>query len=342
MNRAVSRKLSTLRADYASVVGLPFRHFYCPVLFRDQATSLSRAHVINTAFPDSARRWTIQREDVDGFFGAAFESDFISIQHRGKHGPLEILADKELARRLDPRVVFKSKVIEHYTPSGPVPDSHSPVIIDLAGRPTARLALKLDPSEALAGVDEDWEVRIEKDVQLAALASLLKAAHLTLFDLIGYEYALSAGGHFVGYEVLGKFFLANAGKERSAVLINADSHFREFVNLVRPVLAAPPGLKGTITDRLLYICTGTPRAWAFMVLVRTGEQMHAVLVPVLEDAESAARFAGFLSKPAPRFEVKLTRFAGDRWEVAKDSRSVVWPAANFVGSSKPPQLSSAT
>lgn len=319
-----------LRANYASVVGRPFRHFYCPVLFRDEATPLSRAHVINTAFPDSTRRWTIQRKDVEGFFGTFFESDFISIQHRGKHCPLEILADKELARRLDPRVVFKGQEIEHYIPNGPVPDSHSPVIIDLEGRPTARLGLKLDPSEALAGVDADWEVRIEKDVRLAALASLLKAAHLTLFELVGYEYALSAGGHFLGYEVLGKFFLANAGKERSAVLSNADSHFREFVNLVRPVLSAPPGLKGTITDRLLYLCTGTPRAWAFMVLVRTGEQMHAVLVPVLEDAESAARFAGFLSKPAPRFEVKLTRFAGDRWEVAKDSRTFVWPAANFV------------
>jgi hypothetical protein len=67
-----------------------------------------------------------------------------------------------------------------------------------------------------------------------------------------------------------------------------------------------------------------------MVLVRTGAQMHAVLVPVLEDTDSAARFVRFLSKPAPRFEAKLTHFAGDRWEVAKDSRTFVWPAANFV------------
>src|SRR4029450_4046895 len=102
-----------------------------------------------------------------------------------------------------------------------------------------------------------------------------------------------------------------------------------FVNLVRPVLSAPPDLKGTITDRLLYLCTGTPRAWAFLVLIRTGELMHAVLVPVLEDADSAARFAAFLSNPASHFEVRLTRFTGDRWEVGNNSLTVVWPDANF-------------
>lgn len=319
-----------LRADYAAVAGRPFQHFYRPVLFRDEATPLSRAHVINTAFRNSERRWTIQRKDVDGFFGSLFESNFISVQDRGKHGPLEVLSDKRLAQRLRPRVVFKGKEVEHYIPKGRVPESHSPVVVELEGRPTARLALKLDPSETLAGVDEDWEIRIEKDMRLAALASLLKAAHLTLFDLIGYQYALSAGGHFLGYEVLGKFFHANLGKERSAVLKSADTHFREFVNLVRPILSAPPDLKGTISDRLLYLCTGTPRAWAFLVLIRTGEEMHAVLAPLLEDADSAARFAAFLSNPAPRFEVRLTRFAGERWEVSNDSRTVVWPAANFV------------
>jgi hypothetical protein len=47
-------------------------------------------------------------------------------------------------------------------------------------------------------------------------------------------------------------------------------------------------------------------------------------------ADIAARFAAFLSNPAPRFEVRLTRFAGERWEISNDSRTFVWPAANFV------------
>jgi hypothetical protein len=330
MNKAASKKLAMLRADYAAVTGQPFQHFYCPVVFRDEATPLSRAHVINTAFRDSERHWTIQRKDVDSFFGSFFESDFICLQDRGKHGPLEVLSDKRLTQRLRPKVVFKGKEVEYYyIPKGPVPKSHSLVIVELKERPTARLALKLDPSETLTGVDEDWEIRIEKDVRRAALVSLLKAAHLTLFDLIGYKYVLSAGGHFLGYEVLGKFFDANVGKERSAVLRNADTHFSQFVNLVRPIVSAAPDLKGTVSNRFLYLCTGTPR-WAFLILIRTGERMHAVLAPLLEDADSAARFAAFLSNPAPRFEATLVRYDGERWEVSNQSHTFEWPAANFV------------
>src|SRR4030095_3604362 len=120
MNKAATKKLSALKANYSVVVGQPFRHFYCPILFRDEPVPLARAHLINAAFHDSDRRWTIQRKDVDGFFGSVFESDFVSIQQRRKQGPLEVLADKELSRRLRPRVAFKGKEIDHYIPSGPV------------------------------------------------------------------------------------------------------------------------------------------------------------------------------------------------------------------------------
>lgn len=136
----------------------------------------------------------------------------------------------------------------------------------------------------------------------------------------------------MGHEALGKFFRANFGKGKAAVMAAANNHFHEFVNLVRPVLRAPPGLQGTSSDRLMYLCTGSPQAWAFLILVRTGDHMHTVIVPVLEDAEGAARFATFLKDPAPRFEVKLTKYAGDRWEVARDSTMFTWPAANFTRS----------
>jgi hypothetical protein len=51
--------------------------------------------------------------------------------------------------------------------------------------------------------------------------------------------------------------------------------------------------------------------------------------PVLEDPEGAARFVRFLKNPPPNFEVRLARFAGEQWEVAKDSRTVNWPEAKF-------------
>ncbi len=57
--------------------------------------------------------------------------------------------------------------------------------------------------------------------------------------------------------------------------------------------------------------------------------MHAVLVPTLEDAESAVRLAAFLKKPPCRFEVQLATFANDRWEAATDSTTIDWPEAAF-------------
>jgi hypothetical protein len=328
LNRAAKEKLATLRSDYESVVGRPFQYFYCPILFRDDDVPLCRAHIINSAFRRSDRRWTIQRKDVDSFLGSSFESDFVAIQERGKHDLLDVLADKTLARRLRPKVVVDGKQVDHYVPEGAVPTKHSELFVHGEPKPT-RLGLKLDPSKTLAALGGKWEVRVEKDVRIAALGSLLKSAHLTLFEMLGYRYALSAGGHFLGRTVLGEFFLANVGRARSTVAENAGRHFREFVNLVRPILSPPTELAGTITDGLLYLCMNGQQPWGLVVLVRTEDLLHAVVVPALEDADSAARLVTFLKTPSQHVEVKIARFRGDRWEVSPTCKRLAWPAANL-------------
>jgi len=219
--------------------------------------------------------------------------------------------------------------VDHYLPDGPVPPGHSELLVEREGLPEVRLAIKLEPSETLTSVGADWKITLDKDVRLPAVVSLLKAAHLTMFRLMGYSYALSTAGRFVGWDVLGRFAETNMGGDRPTVLRNASTHFSEFVNLVRPMAGLLTGLAGTITDCRLFLCTGSPKAWAFMVFIRTGSEMHAVLLPVMEDDESAARFLRFLKNPSPRFEAKLVRFAGDRWEVAKDGRMIDWPDARF-------------
>ncbi len=116
MNQSDFKKLDVLRKDYASVAGEPFQTFFCPVLFRDEAEELCRAHLVNQAFVGASRRWTIQRKDVDGFFGAFFESDFVKLQLRRapEEEPFAILADRDRSRRLEPKVYLDDKRIEHY------------------------------------------------------------------------------------------------------------------------------------------------------------------------------------------------------------------------------------
>lgn len=253
VNRAVKRKLAELQTDFAAVAGHPFEYFHCPILWRDEETDLCQAHIINQAFRDAGGHWTIQRKDVDGFYGAMFESDFVVLQERGKHQPLDVLTDKNLARRLRPKLVVDGKEVDHYATDNTIPATFSELHVG-GKQKSVRFAMKLEPSETLAALGGNWEIHIERDVRLAAVGSLLKAAHLTLFDLLGYQYGLSAGGHFLGRTILGDFFLANEKKPKSTVVANAQTHFSEFVNMVRPIVSAPTGLKGTVNDGLFYLC----------------------------------------------------------------------------------------
>ena len=80
MKAPVAERLEALRQDFAKTAGQPFRHFYCPILFVDEQAELCQAHIVNRAFPATSRKWTVQREDVDSFFGSKFEGSFTNLR----------------------------------------------------------------------------------------------------------------------------------------------------------------------------------------------------------------------------------------------------------------------
>lgn len=331
MTEVVQSRLNGLRAEYEARTGRSFEDFFCPILWRDEPGEVCEGHVINAAFADSDRMTVIQRRDVDNFFGAHFEAAFVLLQQRGQHTATDILLNRRLSRWFRPKFSVDGTPVEHYLPKGRVPPSHSELVVEREGLPPDRLALKVTPSEMLTAVGADWQLALEKDVRLPALVSLLKAAHLTLFGLMGYSYALTTAGRFVGWDILGSFVYEAIEFGRTNVMERAATHFPQFAALVRPMKTSPSGLKGTITDGQLFLCTGSLTPWALMVFVRTGDSMHAVLLPVMEDDESTARFLRFMSAPSPRFEIRLARFAGDRWEVATNTRTIDWPAGQLDG-----------
>ena len=63
----------------------------------------------------------------------------------------------------------------------------------------------MHPTEVIASKGKRWEVEISRDVRVPMLVSVIKAAHLTLFAMHGYNYALSSSGIFVGQQILGEF-----------------------------------------------------------------------------------------------------------------------------------------
>jgi hypothetical protein len=55
------------------------------------------------------------------------------------------------------------------------------------------LELTLHPDKTLSAADRNWEVRIDSDLRVGSCVSLLKAAHLALFDRLGYGSRRSDG-----------------------------------------------------------------------------------------------------------------------------------------------------
>lgn len=323
-------RLANLRADYESVVGEPFRHFFCPILYRDENVELCNAHIINKAFADSPKRMTIQRKDVDGWFGSMFEADWVVIEERGKHKLLDILTNKTLRQKLKPQFLRGGKPVDHYfSSSRDVPPEHTPIHLEGAGKPL-RFVLKRDPSDILSNEDSHWEISIERDLRLPALVSLLKAAHLTLFDMLGYRYVYSPSGRYLGYDILGRFYLENRGRPKREVLVRAREHFNDYIGIVRPMLVAPR-VEGTVSDRMLALCM--PRVtdiWGMIVFIRAGGVFHAVLVPTFSNPDTVDRYFRFLRQPFPRFETCLGKFEGSHWCIyTKTNKVLEWPPAAF-------------
>lgn len=326
MNVQLQSKLEILRADYHRVTGYSFSHFFCPVLFQDENTSLCKAHIINHAFPNSSRKWTVQRKDVDVFYGSNFEADFFQIQYREAGSVSHAITNKNLNKNLNPKITVDGRLIDYFISQGEIPKQFTPVLFENEDGQSVLLGLKITPEEFVLLQEHKWDVEVSKDIRVSALVSLIKAAHLTLFELIGYSYALSAGGYFVGWEILGMFFSQNHNRSKSEILANALPYFREFANMVRPFQSLNFDLKGTISDGLLFICKDSNELpWAFVVLIKTSLSFHAVLIPILDQANKAERFYNFLHNEVETIQVSLCRFNQDHWEIDKQSNNFIWP-----------------
>src|SRR4051794_35578154 len=162
MDPELSNKIAALRSDYEARVGRPFSKFSCPILFRDDDVDLCRAHIINEAFPDSARNWTVQRTDVDNFYGSRFESDFVNIQYRGQQLAEDVLTDPLLSKKLRPKIRIGDQDVDYFVASGPVPDRFTETVVAGPHGPI-RLGLKITPDDALTAGTTNWSVAIEKD-----------------------------------------------------------------------------------------------------------------------------------------------------------------------------------
>jgi hypothetical protein len=320
-NRLPSR-VGRFREDYKALTSAPFNHFYCPILFEDQDTELCQAHIVPEGFRNTTRKWAVQRKDVDNFFGSNFESDFLSLQYNDNPDPIKSLTNRTLSNVLKPTVRIDGQAVGYYQPKGQVPSDHAQIDLHDNGQ-VFPMVFKIAPDKI--HTNTKIEVEIKKDLRLPAIVSAIKAAHLTLFELLGYRYALSAGGQFVGRQILGAFYRQSVAKQKPMVVSEGLLHFQQFSGMVRPVVLNGVNFQGSITDGRMMICDQPSHVpWAIIVFIRTAESFHAVLMPVLDRIDSPVRFVELLRNKLPSFEGTIAQFDGEQWHTS-NTVELAWP-----------------
>jgi hypothetical protein len=326
MSEFIKSEVEKLNWSFVEKTGEPFAHFFCPILFRDEETELCKAHIINKAFSNSTRECTVQRADVDSFYGSRFEADFIGIEMYKGCSLLDIVADPSLSKRFNATVLHKGTPVEHFYSRAEIPEKFSRLDVPNLDASLA-FGLKMQSSDLIAAAgDQQWEIEVSRDLSLSMLVSTIKAAHLSLFKMLGYRYALRQAGYFIGRTILGEFFLENCEKSKQDLSHRALQFFREFVHMVRPIISTTIEMQGTVTDGLAFLCMGgSGSPWAVIVLVKTEEQLYGVMVPTFESPDQIDAFLSFLKNTNSSIRVATGQLEEDKWTVSKDTAQMTWP-----------------
>ncbi len=171
--------LEQLKADFESVGGKPFEHFYCPILHVDEDVPPIKGHVV----PESlgGRAMVLQRPDVDNGFGSFFEAEAGDAIRKGLDAnPLDVVsrADPAEMRKLGKR--FNLNLL--------LEGADEPVEArfgDLGGEYGFYVKHREDLHEALGGEPGDRPARglaeVELDARSSILVTSLRASHLAWF-----------------------------------------------------------------------------------------------------------------------------------------------------------------
>jgi hypothetical protein len=333
LNQRTKNRLERHRANYAAITGAPFEHFFCPILFNDVRAELIRGHVINETFKGSSKAWVVQRGEVDRFYGGFFEGDFELLQYMQGATLLDYFRNKKLFGAIRPKIYYREQEIKYYLSDGkPPPAGFQFVQFEIDGQ-IVELNVKATTDQMMANTSH-WEIETKKDLRIPAFVSLIKAAHLSMFSLFGYRYALSYAGRFIGEDILGKFYRVNReARTKGDAQRRAISFFKPFQHMIRPIKDGSATIDGTLTDGIVHLCasaSGDP--WGMIIFIKTGELRHAALIPHQDNAESLAIYLDFLKSDREKIHVMRGVYQpeAERWLFEPDRLAVNWPKDGLI------------
>lgn len=326
----IATRVEVLRSDFEEVTGAPFEHFYCPILYRDEPVELCKAHIVNRVLEGVPRAWTVQRKDVDNHFGSKFESGFTALADYEDIMAQGGLTGKRLPSQFKTRVLAGSEEISYFSarrPPGPeftalrVSDKHPWIF------------LKRTPEEVDRLRDDPWCIETTADLSVSVAVTAIKSAHLTLFGLLGYAYALSCGGRLVGAEVLGSLLRETVSCSLREAEERARTILREWAHVVRPMKGGAWGVGGTIRDGSLLIAwTGSGNPWGAIVRVAFQDNDFAVLLPCSWRVDEMVTYLDFMRNGHEEIRVKVGELDPERGQLGVSERDfpLRWPKSDAV------------
>ena len=198
--------------DYNATTHLNPADFYCPITFQFvPAEKVCKGHLIPEKL--GGQDTIPQFADVDNFFGATVEASCTVFDKAQGLSEYEILADKLLAQEIRPVLHVNGQQPSYFHTDRPV-EGMPTISVNFGDRECLFGAkLSLDECEELLkqGPLRIW-VEAHKDFSIPFIGMLLHSAHLTMFEMLGYSYALreEAGVRF-GREILGDFYAKSDG-----------------------------------------------------------------------------------------------------------------------------------
>ena len=327
MNEKLAKSVALLREDYTREEGQPFKHFFCPILFKDERVPLCMGHVVNKAF---GAETIAQRADVDAFYGSMFEADFQTFISADARPLSEAFFDNAIRKKIRPKLEVNGESVEMYVNKGDIPEGHTPFFVE-DGEKSKDMVIKTASADVLKALEARWQMVFEKDFAVAAAASLIKASHLTLFYLLGYQYALSVAGRFIG-GLLGDFFVQNQGKIGNEIRQEALAYFGCYANMVRPMAPSENLPQGTVEGGRAFWCEGSSgNPFAIGVCIRTKHMAHGVLIPASDDAESVATYFDFMRNSNESICIRPGTISREKgWGAEPETARIIWPKAGIV------------
>ena len=325
-DQELQRRIAECRANYESYHGKPCKHFVCPILGRDEEVEMCRGHMVALG-PDNI--WVPQRKDVDNFYGSVVEADLATIIEDRDQDPWTLLLDPKRRKRHRLRMHVDGEPVEHYVlrpDHQPVPRHTRIEIRDDRAQAICNIGIKVAPDQ-LPESEYRLELIVERDFSPSVIASMLKAAHLTMFHLLGYDHVDSPGGQYVAH-ILKDFYERHHGSH-SVTEEGVERYFRRHESMVSPMVVGNDFLRGTAEDNLLVSCWGmTVGMFAIGVIVKVGGAHFCVFLPT-DCGKSINTYFSFLKDPPPFVTARIMKFCngsdgqGIRWETSPNTRQLL-------------------